>query len=140
MLPLAWGSDDITWFRIALSGGVASSSRALTDWRESPLQISRSGDATLRLEAVDRYISMLRELIGEAMPRETAGREPLAEAGSLLESYAARQKEHLVAVNALNAPVSDHLDFFLRNRRKHRLTVRGLIYSLYLKARKGSFV
>jgi glycosyltransferase involved in cell wall biosynthesis len=53
-LPLAWGSDDITWFLLAKNGVVASN-EILCSWRLSHLNISAIGNINKRLEAVNKY-------------------------------------------------------------------------------------
>ena len=54
-LPLAWGSDDVTWFKLAMNGGVAFVSEPLCSWRISEINISKIGNVHLRLAAIDSY-------------------------------------------------------------------------------------
>jgi glycosyltransferase involved in cell wall biosynthesis len=50
--PLAWGTDDATWFTLAAEYGVVSTSKALCSWRWSELNISNVGKIDMRIEAV----------------------------------------------------------------------------------------
>jgi glycosyltransferase involved in cell wall biosynthesis len=54
-IPLAWGSDDITWFKIAVNSNVAYSSKVLCAWRLSEFNISSSGNINVRLNAIQQY-------------------------------------------------------------------------------------
>jgi glycosyltransferase involved in cell wall biosynthesis len=132
-LPLAWGSDDLTWFKLAVDGGIAYSSSAFFDWRQSRFQISQGGDAGERLNAVDEYSVKLRGFTDTLVASTNDESETLTRIRLLFSSYMNRQKEHLVAVNARNTTLAGQLSFFFRHRKKHRLKVRWLLYSCYSK-------
>lgn len=54
-LPMAWGSDDITAFRAALSGGIAHTSNPSFQYRVNKKSISSSGDAKVKIQATLLY-------------------------------------------------------------------------------------
>jgi len=132
-LPLAWGSDDLTWFQLAIGGGIAYSPKLLFDWRQSPLQISQTGDVEERLLAVEKYRAWLRTFIDSIQPSEEKEILVLNRIKSLYNTQAERQKAHLVATNARYTSCIRQIIFFLKNRNKHQLKLRWLIYSFYSK-------
>lgn len=70
--PMAWASDDATWFLLSKSKGVVASSKALVYWRWSEINISNTGNFKHRLEAVKpfqewchNFVEGLDDLSGE---------------------------------------------------------------------------
>lgn len=59
-MPLAWGSDDLTWYLLAKEKGVVYSPKVLCNWRYSDINISSIGDITKRIEALNTYYSFLQ--------------------------------------------------------------------------------
>ena len=53
-LPMAWGSDDISAYIAACSHGIANTQKPTFYYRENRQTISRSGDATVKIEAINR--------------------------------------------------------------------------------------
>lgn len=137
-LPLAWGTDDLTWFKLAVEGGVSFSAKPLFDWRKSSLQISESGDLEERLLAVEKYSSQLRAFVDTIHPSDEKELLVLERIRSLYNSHSERQKAYLLAVNAQYASFIRQTFFFIKNWRKYQLKVKWLLYSLYRKVRKGS--
>jgi len=132
-LPLAWGTDDLTWFRLATGGGIAYNPRPLADWRQSPLQISEIGDVAARLQAVDEYSAHLRSFMGTIIPSTEEEKAVIDRIRSLYGIHSDRQKAHLVAVNARHTSCFRQAVFFLRYRNRHRLKFQWLFYSCYAK-------
>jgi glycosyltransferase involved in cell wall biosynthesis len=130
-LPLAWGSDDLTWFTLALNGGISYCPKALVDWRQSPSQISETGDVVKRLEAVDKYTLLLKALVDTIRPAGEHEVIILQEIRALLMPFSDRQKAHLVAVNARHNSLSGQVRFFFMNRKRYHLKIMWLIYSYY---------
>ncbi len=136
-LPLAWGSDDLTWFQLAIHEGIAYSPRPLADWRLSPFQISATGDVEVRLMAVEKYSALLRTFIESFHPAEEREKLVLLQIIGLFERYSARQKAHLVAVNARYVSCFRQIVFFVKNKKKFQLKIRWLLYSCYAKIANG---
>jgi len=67
-LPIAWGTDDITWFMIAKYGGVAFTPRALCSWRMSGLNTSSIGNIHGRLSSLDVYLERVRSILDDVRP------------------------------------------------------------------------
>ena len=139
-LPLAWGSDDLTWFQLAIKGGIAYSPKALVDWRQSPYQISETGNVEERLLAVEKYSTWLRNYIETIQPTEEKEKIILNRMKSLYPAQSDRQKAHLVAVNARYTSPLGQISFFLQYRKKHHLKFPWLVYSLYSKMKRGTIL
>ncbi len=61
--PLAWGTDDATWFSIAINGGVGYVNSPLCHWRVSGINISASGDTGQRLRALVLFDEWLKNFL-----------------------------------------------------------------------------
>lgn len=132
-LPLAWGSDDLTWFRLALAGGIAFHPEPLADWRRSSGQISESGDTGLRMKAVDLYMKELEEIVLTLKPGTEQEKRLLEKIASGLADYRERQKAHLLAVHARQSGWIDHAAFYFRERKSHNLKFSWFAYSVYAR-------
>lgn len=68
-LPNAWGSDDLTWFKISLINGIAGTPKILFNWRESNLNISKVGNIQKKFEAINKFFVELRSLMNNFIPK-----------------------------------------------------------------------
>jgi glycosyltransferase involved in cell wall biosynthesis len=62
-LPLAWGSDYVTSFRMAALGGVAYTPEVLFEWRKSSAHLSAAGDIARRIDALEGYRKWLEDFL-----------------------------------------------------------------------------
>lgn len=62
-LPDGWGSDDITWFKIAAIGGIAFDANPLFVYRNHPDNISNSKKLKNKFESIPIYIKYVRDII-----------------------------------------------------------------------------
>jgi glycosyltransferase involved in cell wall biosynthesis len=132
-LPMAWGSDDLTWFSLAMEGGIAYSTKLLVDWRQSAWQISSSGSLEERLLAIDLYAVKLKAFIATTKCTQVRELQVLERIWALIPSHSARNKEHLLVVYALNSSFHHLTILFLKHRRRHHLKLKWLLYSWYVK-------
>ena len=61
--PLGWGSDDATWFTLSKDFGVCYTQKVLFKWRNSSINISKTGDYKKRFEAVKLYSKWLKNFV-----------------------------------------------------------------------------
>jgi glycosyltransferase involved in cell wall biosynthesis len=61
-LPYAWGSDDITWFKLACSNGIAYSSKPLFSYRSSEINTTNTMGLKQKLTANEKYIRFVYEI------------------------------------------------------------------------------
>jgi glycosyltransferase involved in cell wall biosynthesis len=132
-LPLAWGSDDLTWFRLALAGGVACSPELMVDWRQSPGQISESGSLADRLEAVTHYGQKLRLMLSAFVSLDDQDIMTVHEALGLIDDHAARQRAHLLAIAARHLSLAELSRIYFRLRKRHKLTFVSFVYAVYAR-------
>lgn len=128
-MPMAWGSDDLTWFTLALRCGVAYASEELVFWRESGNQISRSGNYPERLEAVINYSAWIEQNILTLKGRTQEEQSLLEQIRAVYRNYANHQKIYLMAMHACQSTWKMHFRFFLEHRKKY-----GLIWKWYFYA------
>ena len=65
--PLAWGSDDATWYKLAENSDILYSKEVLSNWRYSEINLSRIGDFEKIVEALNKFSEWLRIYIS-ALP------------------------------------------------------------------------
>jgi glycosyltransferase involved in cell wall biosynthesis len=130
-LPLAWGSDDITWFRLAMEAGVAFSEQRLLSWRSSPVQVSVAGSVDARLLAIDLYGDWIGTFLRQSVPSNEAERELLQEILISLPGYLGQKKLFLLDLHAAHHSKIGHAAFFLRRRRSRQLKFKWLLYTLW---------
>lgn len=135
-LPLAWGSDDLTWFQLSWLNGIAYSSQPLVSWRRSPDQISVSGSVAERLTAIEKYGEWVNSFILSAKPATDQERTQLIELKTLLPENIENQKAWLLTVHAQHHNLISHLFFFLRHRKKRKLRFKWLLFSMFQKFKK----
>ena len=68
-MPLAWGTDDLTWFKLALNGGVAYVNDDLCNYRISSKNISSSGSTDKRNMAINLYDDWITNFIKDFKPK-----------------------------------------------------------------------
>jgi glycosyltransferase involved in cell wall biosynthesis len=61
--PLAWGSDDATWFKLAKDNGIVYLNKPLCNWRLSNLNISKAGSTELKINAYIVYDKWANDFI-----------------------------------------------------------------------------
>lgn len=66
-LPNAWGSDDATWFTLANIGGIAASNKLLVQWRDSSLNLTKTGNIENKLIALSKFQSWQNHFIKNSL-------------------------------------------------------------------------
>jgi glycosyltransferase involved in cell wall biosynthesis len=130
-LPLAWGSDDLTWFSIALRGGVAFTPRILLHWRRSKLNISGAGGIEPRLQALDRYAGWIESFLETYSPVNESEKEILAKMREASSQWSRRAKDSLFFAEARGYSRLSRLTQFVRLRKRYGLSPKGLIKSMW---------
>lgn len=133
--PLAWGSDDATWFSLAAYNGIASSSKILCHWRWSDQNISNVGNFDRRLEAIELYDRWLTGFVENYPPED--GTQAAIKTSILHRLPARRAKTQAAIVERLfrNQPLVKGLGFVARVRRKYGLNNKTVAYGLALRFR-----
>ncbi|WP_262249429.1 glycosyltransferase family 2 protein [Parapedobacter soli] len=70
-LPLAWGSDDITAYRVCRDKGIARTNKPVFNYRSNGLSITSTGSDLEKMRANLRYAAWLRNFLESYTPHET---------------------------------------------------------------------
>jgi glycosyltransferase involved in cell wall biosynthesis len=62
-LPDGWGSDDLTWFRLSMKGGVAYSSKTLCHYRDTPVTVSNTMKSKNKIKATNIYVREIKDIL-----------------------------------------------------------------------------
>jgi len=95
-LPLAWGSDDITWFRLAQIGGVGYSAKILCKWRKSRYNISTIGLVNERIIALNLYEKWLLTYIETVKLIDNIDIELIKEFKKVIPIQFTKKREYLL--------------------------------------------
>lgn len=132
-LPLAWGSDDLTWFQLAQGNGIGYSPKPLVCWRKSDTQVSVTGDISQRLLAVEQYQNWISKFLMDYSPRDKNEMETLNDIRTFYNKSFGNQKIYLLVIKAKMTNPFDFVGFFMKNRKKHGLKWSWLLYPLFKK-------
>jgi len=135
-LPLAWGSEDLTWFQLAWKNGIAYCPQPLVSWRITPDQISISGSVAERLIAVEKYGEWVKSFILSANLATDQERTQRIELEALLPGNIENQKAWLLTTHAQHHNLIQHVLFFLKHRKERKLRFRWLLFSMSQKSKK----
>ncbi len=134
-LPLAWGTDDLTWFSIAQKGGVAYTPRILFHWRRSDLNISGAGGIEPRLQALDLYVAWIESFLETYPPLNESEKEIVAKIREASPEWSRRAKDSLFFAEARGYSRLGRLAQFLRLRKRYGLSPKGLVKSMWRSVR-----
>jgi glycosyltransferase involved in cell wall biosynthesis len=137
-LPLSWGSDDITWFQIALQGGVAYSSKALCCWRNSPCNLSSSGSLELRLKALNQYKTWIKQFIDRFEPEDLVEHEFLTLIKQVYRDFIKAQQLLLLTSFADNTNLTSCFLKMIQMKR-HYSVPEGIMVKAALRSIKKRF-
>lgn len=132
--PLAWNSDNATWFALAKSGGVGYTSRAACNMRVSGLNLSLQGDPLLKYRADCAFADWLGTLLDDVRPADSIERELLSEVRHRLRDLPRHSQLGLLLPAHPGSRMGDAarvLAHWIRRRRQFSIPVRT-----FLKAEK----
>jgi glycosyltransferase involved in cell wall biosynthesis len=107
-LPLAWGSDDVTWYQLAKEKGIAYSSKILCYWRWSGANISSIGDVNQRIMASNLRSEFIESFIN-TIDNSKHDEHILNDLQKILPIKKAKNVESLVLSNSSNASIMELL-------------------------------
>jgi len=65
-VPDGWGSDDLTWFHLSLTGGIVYSSKTLCHYRENPASVTNTMKSKNKILATEIYINGIIDIISKS--------------------------------------------------------------------------
>lgn len=134
-LPVAWGSDDLTLFRVAKQGGIAYGSLLTLNYRFHAQSISSSYSVRLKLEAVKQLFVEYRQALLADEPTADSADERLLRRKLLQElpRYEARQQRYLLR----QVPLGQALPLLL-GRGKHGVSLATWCKAIVDRMRRRS--
>jgi glycosyltransferase involved in cell wall biosynthesis len=73
--PLAWCSDDATWYTLAKGNGIGYCDKPLCNWRNSKINISKVGNIVSRFQAVILFDAWQVNFLSQLDPKNRQERE-----------------------------------------------------------------
>jgi glycosyltransferase involved in cell wall biosynthesis len=137
-LPQAWGTDDVTWSRLASKSGIAYTSRVLLNWRKSELNISQIGSIRGKLQAINECQQMMAEVLEKCMIESREDLDLATEARDELTSWIASRKCNQLLAGGRNGSVVSVIrasSRWLAYRRMYSLSFKILLKALLEIAR-----
>jgi glycosyltransferase involved in cell wall biosynthesis len=127
--PLAWCSDDATWYLLAKQNGIGYCDRPLCNWRYSDINISKIGDIRLRFDALLLYDKWLQNFLSELKPVSQFEKELLFMILNMKEKWFENAKTLLLSKETQNQSIIRVL----------KLLLRWMKYRRYYKISNKSF-
>ncbi|WP_336515899.1 glycosyltransferase family 2 protein [Pollutibacter soli] len=126
-LPLAWATDDATWFSLARKNGVVASSRVLCFWRWSELNISNIGNSMLRFKAIETYYKWLQEFV-QNLDESNDFKKGLK--NEILQNIPVKKKEafeYIIERNLSNKGAFHTMSLFIKARNMYDIPAKTLV-------------
>tara|TARA_X000001036_G_scaffold394643_1_gene395113 strand:- start:109 stop:1056 length:948 start_codon:yes stop_codon:yes gene_type:complete len=101
-MPLAWGTDDLTWFKLSLKGGVVYSSKPLCSYRVSSNSITSSGGTIQRLEAIDKYGEWITSFVKNAKIKNDDEMQLIQDISLKQKQIIMNKKEYIIGIEFKN--------------------------------------
>lgn len=132
--PNAWGSDDATWISVANENGIVASSKALCNWRQSGMNLSRRGSVSIKLEAVKAYTNWLIYFIENKLQIQENERELLKEIKRIISQRMNTQQGIALKLGVTNKGNRYFQVLFnwIKYRKKYSLKLFSLIWGIML--------
>lgn len=132
--PNAWGSDDATWFTLANIGGIATTNKFVVSWRDSSLNLTKTGNIENKLVALSKFQNWQDNFIKKNL-RYTPDESILY--NDILKNL--RFRNIIQVGQALRFPCATKLSsiliiFFvwLRLRRKYSINIFSMVWGIAL--------
>lgn len=134
--PLAWSSDDATWFSIAKDNGIVFLNKPLCNWRKSNYNLSTTGNLELRIKANINYYNWLLEFANSLNPQHEDERIKLKQIEEIIPKWKINNIINLFLITTRNSFSGLLLILikWLKYKRQYKLEnqiiIKALIYKL----------
>jgi glycosyltransferase involved in cell wall biosynthesis len=129
-LPLAWGSDDITWFLMSKEKGIVCSSKVLSNFRYSSINISRIGNLEKRLEGLDLYYIELAKLLDRMQLSNSVEEDLFNEIIRIKNKTLSNKKAYVLALVSNNNLLTI-LANYIKVKKRYKLDFRAFLKAMY---------
>jgi len=134
-LPLAWGSDDITWFLLAAEYGVASTNKTNCNWRVSTYNISSTGNVEDRIQAVNQYKKWLLNYLKNVSPTNNQDMIYINQISNKIDKIFSDKKIYLLIHNSKRVNLFRFAIDTIMFRKKYNLDNMVLVKLIFIKAK-----
>lgn len=127
-LPLAWGSDDISFFRSAIDYGVAHTNVPVFSYRRNPYSITSSGNAFVKMEANILYADWLKKFLQQTPPDDQ-----MVTHADLVRNYSRfihKRKNYVLTLSMAERPLY-FLVQWLKCRKQYALSLKQILLGLF---------
>lgn len=125
--PLAWATDDATWYSLAARNGIAASSKVLCNWRWSELNISNIGNSLLRFQAIDEYYSWLVNFIDNIPSNTEFEKELKVQISNQIPLRKKEAFEYIIERNLSNKGTLHTMNLFLKTRSAYNISMKSMV-------------
>jgi glycosyltransferase involved in cell wall biosynthesis len=139
--PLAWSSDDATWFTLAKESGIAFLNKPLFKWRLSNSNISKIGSAELRIKANILYNEWANNFVTSVEALNKKDKLKIERIKKLLPVWRARNISGILSSTSGDGFLSllRILQKWLKFRKKYQLNLMVLIMAVMYKVKRMLF-
>lgn len=136
-LPVAWASDDISFFEASASKGSAHIQHPVFCYRESDITLSNSGSVDLKMKAIDGEERWFESFLKNNKPNNKIDSCFYENIAQEKNKYFLNKKIETIAYNGIreNHLLTDFITFF-KKRKIYHLSLQHIIYALILSIKK----
>lgn len=131
-LPLAWASDDITTYLLMEGNGVIHINTPLFCYRRSSMTITNSGNASIKLSAIDGEEAWFKRFMHEVHPKDEVDKTLIYSIEKELPHYFKIRRLYTVAYSGYTKGIIRGFFFWLRRKKHTKLSLSELIYAAIL--------
>jgi glycosyltransferase involved in cell wall biosynthesis len=131
--PLAWGTDDVTWFLLASSNGIAYCEKALFNFRMSELNISKVGNFEQRLLAIEQYKAWISNYLDIYDSKSCYEYKIINNIKQNYNKNIESKNKDMVYYSSLNNNYLFHIYYFLKLKKRYKLKLYWLLSTLVYK-------
>ena len=128
-LPMAWGSDDISAFRAALSGGIANTQTVCFQYRMNSSTISNTGSGKLKITSVlgekDWYLNCLNKIDISLLPE--TDQQYFDRIMNQIYSFFNKKVLYTCRIDMERNPIN--VFYWYKQRKEIGITVQQLVYT-----------
>jgi hypothetical protein len=132
-LPLAWGTDDITSYILAIETGTVHTNEPLFFYRENDLTISNTGNVKNKINAINEQAKWLKTFL-LTPPKDTLSMISWTNLKNDIDLYMKKNK-----IRTIYTSLSDgttNIFYWLINKKHYYLSNKELIYSFILSLKE----
>lgn len=126
-LPMAWASDDISFYIAASDKGMAHINRPLLNYRKHPMTLSNSGNLLLKMDAIMLHKKWLNDFLEEWPSRPVDQLYCTLLRAGLDKNF---QKQKVMVMKAgMQGSIFKNLKIWYKYRTKYKISLGEIVYT-----------